>query len=93
MGTHFGFVLHFKKSKGFNCVYSTNSYKEAGDNLEELKTIWKMLDIDPIDLHISNKRFTLPIKYDIIFMNMSNIFWKPNKVVRLHGGVVDPTGK
>ena len=90
MGTHFGFVPHFLKSKGFDCVYSTNSYKEAGDNLEELKTIWKMLDIDPIDLHISpNKRFTLPDKYDIIFMNMSNIFWKPNKVVRLHGGVVD----
>ena len=49
-----------------------------------------MLDIDPIDLHISSKeRFTLPNKYDIIFMSMSNIFWKPNKIVRLHGGTVD----
>ena len=90
MGTHFGFVPHFLKSNGFTCVDSTNSFKEAGDNLEELKNIWKMLDIDPIDLHISSKeRFTLPNKYDIIFMSMSNIFWKPNKIVRLHGGTVD----
>ena len=90
MGTHFGFVPHFLKSNGFTCVDSTNSFKEAGDNLEELKNIWKMLDIDPVDLHISSKeRFTLPNKYDIIFMSMSNIFWKPNKIVRLHGGTVD----
>ncbi len=90
MGTHFGFVPHFLKSNGFTSVDSTNSFKEAGDNLEELKSIWKMLDIDPIDLHISpNKNFTLPKKYDVIFMSMSNIFWKPNKIVRLHGGIVD----
>ena len=90
MGTHFGFVPHFLKSNGFTCVDSTNSFKEAGDNLKELKNIWKMLNIDPIDLHITPKeRFTLPNKYDVIFMNMSNIFWKPNKIVRLHGGTVD----
>ena len=53
MGTHFGFVPHFLKSNGFTCVDSTNSFKEAGDNLEELKTIWNMLDINPIDLHVS----------------------------------------
>ena len=37
MGTHFGFVSHFLKSNGFNCVDSTNSFKEAGDNLERTK--------------------------------------------------------
>ena len=90
MGTHFGFVPHFLKSQGFTDVDSTNSFKEAGDNLKELKNIWSMLDINPVDLHITPKeRFKLPQKYDVIFMSMSNIFWRPSKVIRLHGGTVD----
>ena len=73
MGTHFGFVPHFLKSKGFNCAYSTNSYKEAGDNLEELK---HMEDVR----YRSNRHILKNVlrydKYDIIFMNMSNILEK-----------------
>ena len=90
MGTHFGFIPHFLKSRGFTNVHCTNSFGEAGDNLKELKNIWKLLDINPIDLHISpSEWFNIPNKYDVIFISMSNIFWRANKIVRLHGGVVD----
>ena len=33
----------------------------------------EIVDIDPMSYISPNKRFTLPDKYDIIFMNMSNI--------------------
>lgn len=102
VGTHFGFMPHFLKSQGFTNVHSTNSYKEAGDSIDELKSIWKTLDIKPpADVHIYpcrdfdllnninncyGKDFNPKEKYDIILINMSNIFWKTDKIIRLHDG-------
>ena len=102
IGTHFGFMPHFLESEGFTNVHSTNSYKEAGDSLEELKLIWKTLGIrTPADVHIQpqkdfdllnnmeqtyGKDFDPKEKYDIILMNMSNVFWKTDKIVRLVNG-------
>jgi len=102
IGTHFGFMPHFLKSQGFTNVYSTNSYKEAGDSLDELKFIWDTLGIrTPADIHIQPKQdfnlldnsnnvygkdFDPKRKYDIILMNMSNVFWKTDKIVRLLNG-------
>ncbi len=102
IGTHFGFMPHFLKSQGFTNVHSTNSYKEAGDSLDELKLIWKTLGItEPADIHIEpqtpfdlldnsdnmyGKDFDSAERYDIILMNMSNVFWKTDKIVRLLNG-------
>jgi len=85
MGTHFGFIPHFLKQHGFTNVDCCNSFKEAGADLVELKKIWSMLDLNPYDVHISpGKPFELKTKYDIITINMSNMFWNSDKVVRLH---------
>ena len=90
VGTHFGFIPHFLRQEGFTNVDSCNSYTEAGDSLPELKKIWDIMDIEPKDLHINTgKRFELDKKYDIIFITMSNIFWKSDKIVRLHNGSVN----
>ena len=90
VGTHFGFIPHFLKREGFTNVNCCNSYKEAGDTLPELKNIWNIMGIRPYDLHIhTKKRFELDQKYDIIFITMSNIFWRSDKIVRLHGGSVN----
>jgi len=102
IGTHFGFMPHFLKEEGFTNVYSTNSYKEAGDSLDELKFVWNTLGIvRPADVHIQprkdfdllnniehtyGKDFDPNEKYDIILMNMSNVFWKTDKIVRLVNG-------
>ena len=44
-----------------------------------------MLDLNPYDVHVSpEKPFELKTKYDIITINMSNMFWNSDKVVRLH---------
>ena len=94
MGTHFGFLPHFLKTEGFTDVQCTNSFKEAGDVLEELKRLWKSLELNPFDLHIEAKKsfgYIPEGKYDVIFACMSNIFWKTNQVIRLHGGTVDQT--
>ena len=90
IGTHFGFIPHFLKQQGFTNIDSCNSYTEAGDSLPELKKIWKIMDLDPFHLHINTKkRFELDKKYDIIFITMSNVFWRSDKIVRLHKGGVN----
>jgi len=90
MGTHFGFTSQFLKSEGFINVDSTNSFNEAGDMLVDLKKIWKIFDMSPMNIHIEpRKKFKLDKKYDIIFATMSNIFWKSNKIVRFHEGNVN----
>ena len=89
MGTHFGFTPHFLKSEDFTNVDSTNSFNEAGDMLVDLQEMWKMLDLNPIDLHIQpEKHFKLDKKYDVIFATMSNIFWRSNKIVKFAEGNV-----
>ena len=84
MGTHFGFIPHFLKQHGFTNVDCCNSFKEAGADLVELK------DLEYVGFRsircscISGKPFELKTKYDIITINMSNMFWNSDKVVRLH---------
>ena len=90
IGTHFGFIPHFLKQQGFTNVDSCNSYTEAGDSLPELKKIWEIMNLDPFHLHINTKKhFQLDKKYDIIFITMSNVFWRSDKIVRLHKGGVN----
>ena len=69
--------------------------------LVDIQEMWKILDLNPIDLHIqSNEKFKLDKKYDIIFATMSNIFWRSNKIVKFSEGnvsqgwsIIDENGK
>lgn len=80
-GTQFGFLPWMLKEFGFTNVHSCNSMDEAGTH-DELNTVWNFLDIKtPFDLTVMpNISFTLPQKYDIIFVFKSNMFWLLNDV-------------
>jgi hypothetical protein len=83
MGTHFGFIPLFLKSEGFINVDSTNSFKEAGDMLGDLKKMWNTFDISPMNVHIELKeKFKLDKKYDVILATQTNILWKTNKIIQ-----------
>jgi|TARA_R110002074_G_scaffold119581_1_gene252810 hypothetical protein len=89
MGTHFGFTPQFLKSEGFVNVDSTNSFKEAGSTLSDLKKMWKLLDLNPMNVHVRpNEHFKLDKKYDVIFATMSNIFWRTERVIKFAAGNV-----
>jgi len=89
MGTHFGITPKFLESEGFTNISSTNSYKEAGDMLPDLKYMWETIDIDPMDIHIRpQETFRLDKKYDVIFATMSNIFWQADNMIEFRGGSV-----
>ena len=89
MGTHFGITPKFLESEGFTNISSTNSYKEAGDMLPDLKYMWETIDINPMDVHIRpQETFSLYKKYDVILITMSNIFWQADNIIEFtEGGV------
>ena len=89
MGTHFGITPKFLESEGFTNVSSTNSYKEAGDMLPDLKYMWKTIDLNPMDIHIRpQETFRLDKKYDVILVTMSNIFWQADNMIEFMNGSV-----
>ena len=94
MGTHFGITPKFLESEGFTNVSSTNSYKEAGDMLPDLKYMWETIDLDPMNIHIRpQETFRLDKKYDVIFVTMSNIFWQADNMIAFAGGSVSQTSE
>ena len=80
-GTQFGFLPWMLQEYGFTDVHSCNSMQEAGTH-DELNSVWDLLNIKtPFDLTVKpNVEFTLPQKYDIIFIFKSNMFWLINDV-------------
>tara|TARA_B110001454_G_C12706822_1_gene428959 strand:+ start:1457 stop:2218 length:762 start_codon:yes stop_codon:yes gene_type:complete len=90
IGTQFGFVPHFLKEYGFTDVSCTNSSKEAGDGLDDLQKVWKLMNLEPIDLHIeAEKEFTLDKKYDLILMNSTNALWNNKRLCHFTNGILD----
>jgi len=85
MGTQLGFIPHFLKEQGFTNVECTNSSVEANEHLYELETVWKEMELSPLDLHISpNQEFTLHKKYDIILCTQTNVLWNTNRLLKIH---------
>ena len=85
MGTQLGFIPHFLKEQGFTNVECTNSSVEASEHLHELETVWKEMELSPLDLHISpEKEFTLHKKYDIILCTQTNVLWNTNRLLKIH---------
>jgi hypothetical protein len=92
MGTQFGIIPHFLSSIGFTDVSCTNSPKEASIGIKDLKNIWNIFNLSPIDLHIyPMQEFTLPKKYDVIVASSTNILFKTNEIVRFQNRILDKT--
>jgi len=91
LGTQFGILPHFLKSIEFTNVDYTNSFKEAGNDLQDLQLCWdKLLDSPPINLHISPQEdFTLPKKYDIILCTYTNMLWRHDKILKISNHSLD----
>lgn len=81
LGTQFGFLPWILQDYGFTNVHACNSMAEAGTH-DELNEVWNFLNIKtPFELTVRpNISFTLPQKYDMIFIFKSNMFWLLNDV-------------
>ena len=88
MGTQFGIIPHFLSSIGFTDVSCTNSSDEASIGIKDLKNIWNIFNLSPIDLHIyPMQEFTLPKKYDVIIASSTNILFKTNDIFRFQNRI------